>query len=144
MYYSLNFLLGIERNLHLGRWIISKVSIFSRYFLTSFSRIKSCIVYQKFSLVVFVLKKMLADISIKWAEMMTFFAITNPFLDESFSSSNSTEILIRSFYAQNFMTIGWAFFKSYRVNGRTHWPILDRVYSLFEYTKRTNSNMIIK
>ncbi len=49
---------------------------------------------------------MLADISMKWSEIMTFFAITKPFLDESFSSSNSTEISMRSFYVQNFMTIG--------------------------------------
>ncbi len=132
MYYSLNFLLGIYRNLHLGRWIISKASIFSRYFLTSFSRIKSCITYQKFSLVVFVLKKMLADIPIKWAEMMTFFAKTKPFLDKSFSSSNSTEILMRSFYVQNFMTIGWAFqeLSCKRPDDRTHWPILECTHFL--------------
>ncbi len=79
---------------------------------------------------------------------MTFFAITRPFLDQSFSSSNSTEILMRQFCVENFMTIGWTFqeLSCKRPDGRparrTHWPILECThflstqYSLFEYTKR--------
>jgi hypothetical protein len=58
---------------------------------------------------------------------MTFFAIARPFLDQSFSSSNSTEILMRQFCVQNFMTIGWAVqeLSCKRPAGRTHWPILE-------------------
>jgi hypothetical protein len=41
--------------------------------------------------------------------IITFFAITQEGVDQSFSSSKSTEISIRRFYAQNFITIGLAF-----------------------------------
>jgi len=57
----------------LGPWIVSRVNVFSRYFLTSFLRIKSCIIYQKFSLVSFGLKKMLADILVTWTEKLWHF-----------------------------------------------------------------------
>jgi hypothetical protein len=46
--------------------------------------------------------------------IIRFFGITHEGVDQSFSSSNSTGISIRRFYAQN-----------YRVNGRTYWPILE-------------------
>jgi hypothetical protein len=39
----------------------------------------------------------------------TFFAITQEGVDQSFSSSNSTEISIRRFYVRNFITIGLTF-----------------------------------
>ncbi len=63
---------------------------------------------------------------------MTFFAIARPFLDQSFWSSNSTEILMRQFCVQNFMTIGWAFqeLSCKRPDGRTHWPILECTHFL--------------
>ncbi len=38
--------------------------------------------------------------------IITFFAINQEGVDQSFSSSNSTEISMRRFYAQNFITIG--------------------------------------
>ncbi len=41
--------------------------------------------------------------------IITFFAITQEGVDQSFSSSNSAEISIRRFYVQNFITIGLAF-----------------------------------
>ena len=61
---------------------------------------------------------------------MTFFAITQRFLDESFSSSNSTKISMRQFYAQIFMTIGSHFQElSYkRSDGHT-----DRFYSVLTF-----------
>ncbi len=52
---------------------------------------------------------------------MTFFAITQQIFGESFSSSNSTEILMSPL-------------KSYRVNGRTDTLTDSIMYSLFEYT----------
>ncbi len=55
-----------------------------------------------------------------WSKM-TIFSINQPFLDESFSSSNSTEILV--------------IVKSYRVHGRPDTLTDSRVYSLFEHTK---------
>jgi hypothetical protein len=67
--------------------------------------------------------------------IITFFGITQEGADQSFSSSNSTEILIRRFYAQNFITIGLAL-EGNRANGRTDILIDSRVYSLFQYTKR--------
>ena len=64
------------------------------------------------------------------------FSVTHPFLDGSFSSSNSTEILMRQFYVQKFSLISCSCeeISNKRTDGRTHWPILV-VYSLFEYTK---------
>jgi hypothetical protein len=41
--------------------------------------------------------------------IITFFAIIQEAVDQSISSSNSTEISIRRFYAQNFITIRLAF-----------------------------------
>jgi hypothetical protein len=41
--------------------------------------------------------------------IITFFGIAHEGVDQSFSSSNATEISIRRFYAQNFITIGLAF-----------------------------------
>ncbi len=41
--------------------------------------------------------------------IITFFVITHEGVDHSFSSSNSTEISMRWFYAQNFITIGLVF-----------------------------------
>ncbi len=41
--------------------------------------------------------------------IITFFGIAQEGVDQSFSSSNSTEVSIRRFYAQNFITIGLAF-----------------------------------
>jgi hypothetical protein len=66
----------------------------------------------------------------------SFFALTQEGVDQSFSSSNSTEILIRRFYAQNFITIGLVFeeLSCIRPDGHT-----DRFYSLlFEYKKKHN------
>jgi hypothetical protein len=40
--------------------------------------------------------------------IITFFAINQEGVDQSFSSTNSTEISVRRFYAQNFITIGLA------------------------------------
>ncbi len=40
--------------------------------------------------------------------IITFFAVTQEGVDQSFSSSNSTEISMRRFYTQNFITIGLA------------------------------------
>ena len=54
----------------------------------------------------FLKKKSLYPPSGMVGSIMTIFSITQPFLDGSFSSSNSTEILMRSFYVQNFSTIG--------------------------------------
>jgi hypothetical protein len=58
-------------------------------------------------------------------------------VDQSFSSSNSTEISMRRFYAQNFITIGLALqaLSCERPAGRTAILTDSRVYSLFEYTK---------
>ena len=63
----------------------------------------------------------------KAQEIMTFFEITEQFLDESFSFSNSTKISMRQFYAQIFMRIGSYFQElSYkRSDGHT-----DRFYSV--------------
>jgi hypothetical protein len=47
-----------------------------------------------------------------WEELhgiITFFAIIQEGVDQSFSSSNSTEISIRWFYVQNVITIGLTF-----------------------------------
>ncbi len=40
--------------------------------------------------------------------IITFFAINQEGVNQSFSSSNSTEISMRRFYAQNFIAIGLA------------------------------------
>ena len=74
---------------------------------------------------------------------MIFFAIVQQILDESFLSSNSTEILVRPFYGQNFITIGWPFeeLSCKRPDGRPDTLTDFRVYSLFEYTKITPSKM---
>ena len=68
---------------------------------------------------------------------MTSFAITQQFLDESLKSSNSTEILMRLFYVQNFITIGLSFedLSCKRPDGRIDTLINSIVYSLSEYTK---------
>ena len=71
----------------------------------------------------------------KAQEIMTFFAITQEDLDQSFSSSNSNEIFMRQFYVQNFITIEWPLRVIVYMAGQTRRPIL--VYSLFEYTKTT-------
>jgi hypothetical protein len=68
--------------------------------------------------------------------IMTIFSITQPFLDGSFSSSNSTEILMRQFCAQNFSSIGCNCEElsckrtDGRTAGRTHWPILECTHFL--------------
>jgi hypothetical protein len=41
--------------------------------------------------------------------IIRFFAINQEGVDQSFSCANSTEICMRRFYAQNFITIGLAF-----------------------------------
>jgi hypothetical protein len=60
------------------------------------------------------------------SEIITFLAVTRKGMDQSFSSSNSTEISIRRFYVQNFITIGLTFeeLSCKRLDGRTYWPIL--------------------
>ncbi len=65
--------------------------------------------------------------------IITFFAINQEGVDQSFSSSNSTEISMRRFYARNFITIGLAFeaLSCKRPDILTD----SRVCSLFEYTK---------
>ncbi len=69
--------------------------------------------------------------------IITFFAVNQEGVDQSFSSSNSTEISMRRFYAQNFITIGLAFgaLSCKRTAGRTDTPSDSIVSSLFEYTK---------
>jgi hypothetical protein len=69
----------------------------------------------------------------------TFFAITQEGMNQFFSSSNSTEISIRRFYAQNFVTVGLALeeLSCKRPTGRTDIMTDSVVYSLFEYTKIT-------
>ncbi len=54
--------------------------------------------------------------------IITFFAITQEGVDQSFSSWNSTEISMRRFYAQNFITIGLALeeLSDKRPAGRTY------------------------
>jgi hypothetical protein len=51
-------------------------------------------------------KKILYSPSGMVGSIMTMFSITQPFLGGSFSSSNSTEILLRQFCVQNFSLIG--------------------------------------
>ena len=65
--------------------------------------------------------------------IMTIFSITQPFLDGSFSSSNSTEILMRQFCAQNFSSIE----RNCEALSCKRTDTLGdyKVYSLFEYTK---------
>ncbi len=65
--------------------------------------------------------------------IITFFAITQEGVDQPFFSSNSTEISIRWFYVQNFITIGSTFeeLSCKRPNILTD----SIVSSLFEYTK---------
>ncbi len=67
---------------------------------------------------------------------ITFFAITHEGVDQSFSSSNSTDISMRRFYTQNFITIGLAFeeLSSKRPAGRPDILTDSRVYSLSQYT----------
>ena len=90
---------------------------------------------------IFFLKKSLYSPSGMIWSKMTIFTIPQPFLDRSFSSSNSTEILMRQFYVQNFSSIECNCEElsnkrtDGRTAGRTHWPILV-VYSLFEYIKK--------
>jgi hypothetical protein len=62
----------------------------------------------------------------------TIFSITHPFLDGSFSSSNSTEILMRQFCVQNFITVGGSCeeLSCKRPDSRTHWPILECTHFL--------------
>ena len=62
-----------------------------------------------------------SDWNKKHGSMMTIFSITQPFPDGSFSSSNSTEILMRQFCAQNRMSL-WRVIVCKRTD--THWPIL--------------------
>jgi hypothetical protein len=86
---------------------------------------------------IFFLKKSLYSPSgMVWSKM-TIFSITQPFLDGSFSSSNSTEILMRQFCAQNFSSIecNCEELSCKRTDGRTDTLTDSRVYSLFEYTK---------
>ncbi len=65
--------------------------------------------------------------------IIKFFAINQEGVDQSFSSSNSTEISMRRFYAQNFITIGLALEE---LSCKRPAILTDsRVYSLFEYTK---------
>ena len=66
--------------------------------------------------------------------IMTIFSTTQPFLDGFFSSSNSTEILMRQFCTQNFSSIerNCEELSCKRTDTLTH----SRVYPLFEYTKR--------
>jgi hypothetical protein len=64
--------------------------------------------------------------------IITFFAITQEGVDQSFSSSNSTEISIRRFYVQNFITIGLAFEELSCIRPDTLTDSI--VYSLFQYT----------
>jgi len=61
---------------------------------------------------------------------ITLFAITQEGVDQSFSSSNSTEISIRRFYAQNFITIGLTFEEL-----SCKWPAehTDRFYSVLTF-----------
>jgi hypothetical protein len=70
--------------------------------------------------------------------IITFFAINQEGVDQSFSFSNSTEISMRRFYAQNFITIGSAFeaLSCKRTAGRPDTLTDSIVFSLFEYTKR--------
>jgi hypothetical protein len=69
----------------------------------------------------------------------TFFAIIQECGDQSFSSLNSAEILIRRFYVQNFITIGLTFEELLckRTDGRTDTLADSIVSSLFEYTKKS-------
>ncbi len=74
----------------------------------------------------------------------TFFAIIQECGDQSFSSLNSAEILIRRFYVQNFITIGLTFEELSCIRPDT---LTDSIVSsLFEYTKtdRFKSLCIIK
>ncbi len=68
---------------------------------------------------------------------MTFFAITQQILDESFSSSNSTEIFMRPFCVQNFISIGLVFEELLckRLDGRTDTLTDSIVYSRFFNTQ---------
>ena len=61
---------------------------------------------------------------------MTFFEITEQFLDESFSFSNSTKISMRQFYAQIFMTIGSYFQELSYKRSDEH---TDRFYSVLTF-----------
>src|SRR3990167_9322278 len=71
-----------------------------------------------------------------WSKM-TIFTITQPFLDESFSSSNSTEILMRQLCVQNFSSIGCSCeeLSCKRTAGRPD-TLTDSRGVLFEYTKK--------
>jgi len=66
--------------------------------------------------------------------IITFFAINQEGVGQSFSSSNSTEISMRRFYAQNFMTIGLAFqaLSCKRTAGRPAGHT-DRFYSVLTF-----------
>jgi len=86
---------------------------------------------------IFFEKKSLYSPSGMVGSIMTIFSITQPFLDGSFSSSNSTEILMRQFCVQDFSTIGCSCeeLSCKRPAGRTDTLTDSIVYSLFEYTK---------
>src|SRR5271155_5396691 len=81
--------------------------------------------------------------------IMTIFSITQPFLDGSFSSSNSTEILMRQFCAQNFSSIECNCEElsckrtDGRTAGRTDTLTDSRVYSLFEYTTTRSGGALV-
>ncbi len=70
----------------------------------------------------------------------TFFAINQEGVDQSFSSSNSTEISMRRFYAQNFITIGLAL--EALSCKRTDTLTDSIVSSLFEYTKKGQADNV--
>ena len=60
-----------------------------------------------------------------YKKIVIFSVLFQEILNELFSSSNSTEILVRSFYGQKFYHNRVNFRKSYRVNGWTHCPVLE-------------------
>ncbi len=68
----------------------------------------------------------------KLQKIMTFFLITQQILNESFSSSNSTEIFMRQLYVQNFNSIGLVFRElcCKLTDGRTQLPILQCTHFL--------------
>ena len=78
--------------------------------------------------------------------IMTNFSITQSFVDESFSSSNSTEILMRQFCARNFSSIECNCEESSckRPDGRTLWPILECTHFLSTQKKTTKRRWVDK
>ncbi len=69
------------------------------------------------------------------AGIIRFFAITQEGVDQSFSSSNSTEISIRRFNAQNFITIGLPFVELSCIRTAGH---TDRFYSVLTFWVHKN------